>query len=335
MKIYLASAGLPPEHSAAPIYATQLAGQRSPRRHRQVDDPDNADVVLFTDCHVLSSADWTLRAITSAEVARRFPSKVCVHNERDRPWCRLPGVYVSMPAAGFVPQWQVAGAYFCLDPPRTPLGLDDATVEPDLLFSFIGTATHACRQDIFRLRTPRSYVERTHGFLLHDRTSGRFDELRTRFAESMLRSNFVLCPRGHSTSSFRLYETLSAGRVPVIIADAWVPPAGPRWDEFSIRWPEALISQLPDYLAEQEPKAAAMGTRAREAYTEWFARDVVLTHQLDQLAQLMGPDAFGAFPSGGYKNQQYFRTLRGAMTAHAKQMRGSLFRRRTSSTQRR
>lgn len=324
MNVYLASAGIPPEHSAAPVYARQLSGQREPQRHRQVDDPATADVVLFTDCHVLPSADWTLRTITSTEVARSFPSKVCVHNERDRPWCRLPGVYVSMPARGFVPRWQIAGAYFCLDPLGARVELDSAAIERDLLFSFMGAGTHPCREAIFRLSTPRSYVERTDRFMLLSPASPHFEERRLRFAEIMFRSSFVLCPRGHGTSSFRLYETLSAGRVPVIIADAWVPPPGPSWDEFSIRWPESQVGDLPRYLAEREHEAAGMGARAREAYHEWFSRDVVLTRQLDQLAQLMGSGGFNEFRRRGYKNRQYFRTLRGATFAGVKNWSGGI-----------
>ena len=36
--------------------------------------------------------------------------------------------------------------------------------------------------------------------------------------------------------------------MPVIIADEWVAPRGPAWADFSIRWPEAQIAELPDYL---------------------------------------------------------------------------------------
>jgi hypothetical protein len=331
MRIHLASAGVPPEYSAIPVYSRQLAEQRSPQRHSEVDDPAEADVVLFTDCHVIPSSDWALRTITSSDVARRFPHKVAVHNERDRPWCRLPGVYVSMPASGFVARWQVAGAYFALGALAARDDPAGVTAEPDLLFSFVGTATHRCRDAIFRLHDPRSHVEPVTGFLLHDAASERYEELRHHFADVIHRSKFVLCPRGHATSSFRLYETLSAGRVPVIIADDWVPPVGPRWDGFSIRWPEARIAELPRYLTEREGEAATMGARARDAYEQWFARDVVLTHQLDELERLMGSDGFAGFPRGGYRNQQYFRTIRGAALARSKHLGASFLRGRVAN----
>lgn len=39
---------------------------------------------------------------------------------------------------------------------------------------------------------------------------------RQEFVQSILESDFVLCPRGDSNGSLRFYETLSAGRVPLI-----------------------------------------------------------------------------------------------------------------------
>ena len=165
--------------------------------------------------------------------------------------------------------------------------------------------THRCRKGVFSLPTDRATIERTDNFLFHDSQSLRFNERRLRFAEIMFRSKFVLCPRGHGTSSFRLYETLAAGRVPVIISDAWVPPHGPTWNDFSIRWPEAKIAELPARLREIEPDAEMMGLMARRTYDRWFAPDVVLANQLSQLERLLNRSN-GTFPAGGYKNRQYF-----------------------------
>ena len=44
-------------------------------------------------------------------------------------------------------------------------------------------------------------------------------------ADFIRRTRFVLCPRGQGVSSIRLFEVMKSGRVPVIISDAFVPPA--------------------------------------------------------------------------------------------------------------
>lgn len=150
-----------------------------------------------------------------------------MHNERDDPWCRYPGIYASMPARSFRRAWQVAGSYRRFNDPAHLVEPSRVRSDPDLLYSFVGSPTHACRKALLDLTGPRSHVEVVEGFLFWDPSSRDFELRRRRFAEILLRSTFVLCPRGNGTASIRLFETLAAGRVPVILADSWVPPAAP------------------------------------------------------------------------------------------------------------
>ncbi len=129
----------------------------------------------------------------------------------------------------------------------------------------------------------------------------------------------MLCPRGAGTSSIRLYETIAAGRVPVIIADQWVAPSGPHWEEFSIRWPEHRVRDLPAFLAAIEPDAASMGRLAREAFDRWFAPDVALSLLLDQLDERRRAPDYAEFPAAGIRDGQYRRAgaARLRMGAHS------------------
>lgn len=320
MRIHLARAGVDPRWSAVDDFARQLASQRVAHGHVLVDDPDEADVVLFVECHQLPG-DWRLRAIAESAVARRHPDKVAVHNERDDPWCRYPGIYMSMPRQSFRRSWQVAGAYRNI---VDPAGLVDPAVrdqEPDLLFSFVGSMTHACRRPILELGGPRRHVEAVEGFMFWDAGSRDFAARRARFAGILWRSAFVLCPRGNGTASIRLFETCAAGRVPVIVADDWVPPAGPDWDSFSLRWPERDVAGLSRVLEKLEGEAAAMGRRARAAYEAYFAPDVVLAHQLDALEPLVVGPSRRRFPARGYHDTAYLhlraRELRAGLRSRA------------------
>ena len=306
MKVHFARTRSPLAHSCVPTMIEMLAHQRDRRGHVGVDDPADADLVLFPDCHLLPR-DWRLDEIATSETARRFPYKVTVYNERDTPWCRFPGIYVSMPASHFARQWQVAGAYYRVNDPAARLDVDAGRIEPDLLASFVGGRTHRARETILGLSDPRIRVEAPEGFVFYDPSSVRFDERRKSFAETLFRSKFVLCPRGMGTSSIRLYETLAAGRVPVVISDQWVPPTGPKWDEFCLRWPEDRIDELPSALRDFEGEAAAMGQRARGAYEEWFAPDVALSVVLDQLETRSKAPGFTDLPAGGIHDLQYLR----------------------------
>jgi hypothetical protein len=94
-----------------------------------------------------------------------------------------------------------------------------------------------------------------------------------RYGNIIARSKFVLCPRGHACSSWRLFETMKAGRVPVIISDQWVPPVGPAWERFSIRVRQKHVAQIPAIIERYEPQAEMMGRLARTAWEEWFSAE--------------------------------------------------------------
>ena len=82
-----------------------------------------------------------------------------------------------------------------------------------------------------------------------------------------------LCPRGAGPSSYRLFETMQMGRVPVVLSDQWVPPDGPAWGEFLIRVPEHDVLRLPGLLREHEPDCEARGAAARHAWEAWLSPD--------------------------------------------------------------
>jgi hypothetical protein len=94
------------------------------------------------------------------------------------------------------------------------------------------------------------------------------------YIEIMRRSSFVLCPRGYGSSSYRLFEALKMGRVPVVLSDAWIAPIGPNWEACSIFVREANAEHIPDLLEGLEKKAAAMGLAARRTWDEWFGPNV-------------------------------------------------------------
>jgi hypothetical protein len=316
VKVYLAGSGSV-QCSYVPDLRKRLRSQREPG-HEEVEDPADADIVLFSESHLLTS-DWRIESFASTPLAKAFHDKIAVYDERDRPWCRYPGIYVSMPRSGFVPLWQVPGSYWNVEPIPDKLGSALVTAEPDLLFSFVGTRTHRCREAIFALRAPRAYIEAVEGFMFWDQASVDYDSRRRTFAEITARSKFVLCPRGHGTASIRLFEVMSAGRVPVIISDEWVPPAGPTWEEFSLRWPESRVADLPRALGDIEHAAALMGSKAYAAFQTWFTPEIAIKRQLDDLEQLLRGRTRERFPRSGCRNVQYFRCLRASVAEPLKQ----------------
>src|SRR6185503_14502208 len=130
-------------------------------------DPATSDFILFCQCHMLPT-DWRLTTIRKHPVAEKFRDRVLIYDERDRPWCAFPGIYVSMPAGSFDTRFQRSWAYF---PPTDPAEPHD---ERDVLFSFIGSPSSRCRQSLFELRHPDAVIEEVRGFTFYDASSDDF-----------------------------------------------------------------------------------------------------------------------------------------------------------------
>jgi hypothetical protein len=130
--------------------------------------------------------------------------------------------------------------------------------------------------------------------------SGGFDASATKkdaFAEHLRRMTYVLCPRGCENYSFRVYEALRFGRVPVIIDTDMVFPGPIDWDEIAVvvpgNSPEKIHERvIEDYrsldakrfIARQEAALAAGAFFDSEAWLVDAVRDAVATRDTLPLA---------------------------------------------------
>lgn len=89
-------------------------------------------------------------------------------------------------------------------------------------------------------------------------------DARARFGEDAFRavpaqSCFTLCPAGWSRWSFRLWEAITAGSIPVILSDYFVRPFAGQldWDAFSLHLPEEALSDVDGILRALRPERVA------------------------------------------------------------------------------
>jgi len=128
---------------------------------------------------------------------------------------------------------------------------------------------------------PEFCIEKTDSWLNHDE-----DEKRT-YVNVILSSKFSLCPAGWVPVSFRIYESMALGRCPVIIADNFIPPKGPDWNDFTLFYPEKELTGLPSFLREKEYLAKDMGKCALEAWHKYFCADVINQYYANTLLALL------------------------------------------------
>lgn len=100
------------------------------------------------------------------------------------------------------------------------------------------------------------------------------------FRRLLTSSVFSLCPSGSGPNSIRLWESIAAGAIPVVLADSWAPPG----DE--ALWREAVV------FCKETPAAV----RTLPDQLETMARDATLLANkkaaLRQLWALYGPQSF-------------------------------------------
>jgi hypothetical protein len=288
MKVFLATAADAPWSRQLRAEVEAVARQDRFRVHELTSDPESADVVLFLDAHH-HLPDWRQRALRRHQLIRAFPEKSLVYDERDQPVDALPGVYVAMPARRFDAKRHRAFAYYYL---RTDTrALRDLT--PDLLFSFRGRRVDRLRDEVLALAHPRGVVEDTSELDFFGPGTNGLAAGRDRYLELVGRSKFVLCPRGAGTSSLRLFEAMAAGRVPVILSNQWVEPAGIDWDTCAVRMPEREVESVPARLEALEEQWSELACNAALVYDEWFRPEVWFHRVIEHCGDVLGAGSIG------------------------------------------
>lgn len=256
-------------------------GQRQSSSHQIVDDPSVADIILFA-----GSDRGDLRDVRTNPVYRRFMYKSFVLYEGDYCLPLVPGLYSGLDRWGHVKGWCEALHYTQVAFWDDLDGVVDAA--PDLLYSFVG------RKSTSRLRGRLVNINDGCGLISESPPSAASD-YRAKYLDILARSRFILCPRGYGVSSFRIYEALRAGRVPVIISDDWVAPRGPEWSSCAVFIRERQMGSIRGLLKAREQEWDAMSTAARIVYHQWFSRASQFDRIVDWCSDLYRAPTAGAF----------------------------------------
>jgi len=251
--------------------------------HTLCESAEEADVILFVENTHFN--DYLYKQLRQHPLIQQFPEKTFMYNESDKPWSALPGLYCSMPRRFFQSDKQIAFPYLAT-PNEFIKDVHTWDVEKRWLFSFVGSASHRCRKQVMALTAESEGVQDTSEFNVWDCTVHTKAAQGINFAQTMAESHFMLCPRGIGTSSYRLFETLEAGRAPVIIANQWVPTPHINWD-FAVRVDERDIKSIPALLRSISDEAEDRGNAARAAWELAYAPSVMFNTVGESLASLL------------------------------------------------
>jgi len=130
----------------------------------------------------------------------------------------------------------------------------------------------------------RSHIVRLSEFfsIIHHRDPKKGAELRESYLSSMQNSRIVLCPNDNSLGAirYRLYETMSMGRVGLFVGDECVLPFSEKidWRNCIVQIPNCDMSRAGEILenwlgSHSDAGITAMGSYAREAWAKWLRRE--------------------------------------------------------------
>jgi hypothetical protein len=252
------------------------------------DQAEEADLILFVD----SYTDTRYRFIRHHPLTVGQPNKCFLFSQLDGPIHVLPGIYASLDRRYHRPGWSDSFCYVDTYKSNPYIAkARDLCSERPLLFSFLGRDSHPVRKKLFACKFDRAdvIIEQTVGYNHWARDEGA-EQSQRRYAEITASSKFIVCPRGAGVSSMRLFEAMELGCVPVIVSDDWVPPSGPRWEDFSIRVPERNLHQLEAIIVEREADWEAMATLARQEWFHWFQEKNFLRQIVHRMIALRASD---------------------------------------------
>ncbi|MGB8367490.1 MAG: exostosin family protein [Candidatus Babeliales bacterium] len=187
--------------------------------------------------------------------------------------------------APHAPQRQQYNDIIVLPFPLYPNNGINPAEKKDILYSFIGLESHPTRKKIFALpRRSDVIIKRRsawHFYLRNEkaillRWSERREQERKEYQNTLTRSRFSLCPRGTGPSTIRFWESLQAGAIPVLLADAMALPKieGINWDDCIIRILEKNISSVDHIIrAISSEKEIAMRENCLRAFALSCASD--------------------------------------------------------------
>jgi hypothetical protein len=256
-------------------------------KHVLAENAEDADLILFTEAH--PETDPYFLSILGHPLYRKYSKKCFLYHDADRALPIIRGVYPSIlkkdyrddrcRSFGYIAR--VAPNPFIRHAPRS-----DGNFK--WLYSFAGENNCQVRANIFSRPHPDGLVRDTTGRRHWAMPPGaERDEFMRTYAEILEASAFVLCPRGIGPATYRLYETMEIGRVPVILSDEWVPPPGPAWEKFALILPEKQGAHVDAIIREHAHKREEMGKLARSAWEDYFSKPVCFHRVVELCAQLM------------------------------------------------
>lgn len=249
---------------------------------KEVFDPELADAIIIQEDHSFKNFNY-IKNLQEDKLISAYPEKIFTINTDDSATGLLRGIYTCLPKSRTDSNLYKSVPYMSFPNDLVySAGFEEFT--SGYLASWRGnTKSNFIRPKMMKLFHPenRCEMEHTDSWMNHDR-----DE-KEKYISLMRNSKYSLCPAGWAPATYRIYESMALGRCPVIIADSFVPPGGPIWNEFALFYPQSKLDNLLSFLHHHEPLAEIYGRKAFKAWKAYFAPDKIKRYYAESLLSLI------------------------------------------------
>lgn len=163
--------------------------------------------------------------------------------------------------------------------PLFPINGTPSVQNKDLLYSFVGAYNQSVymsdvRRRIFEMKHPENtvvqntgqwhfekhvYHHQMRGIAMTEQDIERLNNNKEVFQTVLARSRYSLCPSGSGPNSIRLWESMQAGAIPVILSDTLRMPRHDTisWEFAVVSVPESKLNEISEILAKIPPETEA------------------------------------------------------------------------------
>lgn len=164
----------------------------------------------------------------------------------------------------------------------SPLNVKFEEKERQILVGFVGSNTHP-----IRVNMAKHFLNKNDCYIYLKNWSPSVQESDFNlFINVAINSKYFLCPRGYGLNSFRLYECLQLGCVPVIVTNKFYLPWSDEldWSDFCILIPEENIQDAYQYLSLiPSSEYSRLKQNGKMLYDSYFSMDGVYNNIIKRL----------------------------------------------------
>jgi hypothetical protein len=242
------------------------------KKHELELDPKLADIIIFVETDTEQKDNYFFELLKHP-IYKQYKKKCYLYHDNDDTITLLPTISPSICKSFY--NKKIHTPYHYIEQIFNNPYIEyqpERVVDKKFLFSFIGASRTypKVRDQIITYYQGDDNILDTKDLNSWELEEEERDIYYKSYAQILMQSKFILCPRGIGPSSYRQYESMKMGIAPVIISDEWVAPHSIDWKSCSIRIQEKDVGNLEEILKSRESEYIELGHNARINYDQYM-----------------------------------------------------------------